>query len=144
MELSEMLEIKPSDYLVNGFYNDKGEENLNGLYSLAMAYRIREEGLNPENVDAVVSHLDGIAEKHIDAAVENPQQAVDPKLLEQLKKLRNDQSVADSPALCELLDAAHPRISNWKDYSAFVIHLVRITSQLALLKSLPEGNVVES
>jgi hypothetical protein len=137
MELSEMLAIKPSQYLSNGFYNDAGEfrEDLNGLYSLAMAYRCREEGLEPENVDDVVNHLEGIAEKHVDAAEQNPEQAVDSSSIEQLKKLRNDQ---DSAALSELLDAAQSRISNWKDYSALVVHLGRITAQLALLNSLPE------
>jgi hypothetical protein len=136
MELSEMLAIKPSQYLMNGFYNDNGEyrDDLNGWYSLAMAYRCREEGLNPENVDRVVNDLEGIAEKHVDAAVENPEQAVDSESLKQVKNLRND--VSGSAALSELLDAA--RISNWKDYSALVNHLNRITAQLALLTSLPE------
>lgn len=140
MELSEMLAIKPSEYLSNGFYDDKGEyrENVNGLCSLAMAYRIREEGLDPENVEQVVTHLEGIAEPHVDEAVENPEKPVDSKSLEQLKKLRSDRSIKDSAALTELLDAAQPRISNWKDYSALVDHLGRITAQLALLKSLPE------
>jgi hypothetical protein len=143
MELSEMLAIKPSEYLTNGFYDDKGEfrENLNGLYSLSMAYRIREEGMEPENVEQVVNHLEGIAEKHVDEALEHPEQAVDSKLMEQLKKLRNDQN---SAALSELLEAAQSRISNWKDYSALVVHLERITAQLALLNNLPQGNITES
>ena len=143
MELSEMLAIKPSQYLTNGFYDEQGEyrENLNGWYSLAMAYRCREEGLDPENIDNVVNHLAEIAEKHVDAAVEHPEQAVDSKSIEQLKKLGNDQN---SAALNELLNAAEPRIASWKDYSALVIHLERITAQLALLKNLPEGNVTES
>ncbi|MCI0618406.1 hypothetical protein L0244_35965 [bacterium] len=143
MELSEMLAIKPSDYLTNGFYDDKGEfrENLNGWYSLAMAYRCREEGLDPENVDGIVNRLEGIAEKHVDTAVEHPEQAVDSKSIEQLKKLGNDQN---STALNELLDAAQSRISNWKDYSALVVHMERITAQLALLNNLPQGNITES
>lgn len=143
MELSEMLAIKPSEYLMNGFYDDKGEyrENLNGWYSLAMAYRCREEGLEPENINTVVNRLEGIAEKHVDAAVEHPEQSVDSKSIEQLKNLGNDQN---SAALSELLNAAQPRILSWKDYSALVVHLERITAQLALLKNLPEGNVTES
>ncbi|HEY7161949.1 MAG TPA: hypothetical protein VH815_11855 [Acidobacteriota bacterium] len=146
MELSEMLAIKPSEYLTNGFYDDKGEyrENLNGLYSLAMAYRCREEGLEPDNIDNIVNRLAGIAEKHVDEAVENPDKPVDSKSLEQLKNLRGDRSIADSVVLGELLEAAEPQISNWKDYSALVLHLERITAQLALLKNLPEGNVTES
>ena len=146
MELSEMLAIKPSEYLTNGFYDDKGEyrENLNGLYSLSMAYRIRQEGLQPENVEKVVGHLEEIAEKYVDDAVENPQLPVDSASLDQLKKLRDNRSVTDSAALGELLAAAQPQISNWKDYSALVIHLERITAQLALLENLPAGNVTES
>jgi hypothetical protein len=137
MELAEMLAIKPSEYLTNGFYDDKGEyrENLNGLYSLSMAYRIREEGLDPEKVEQVVDSLVGIAEKHADEAVENPEKPVDSKSIEQLKKLSINQK---SIALNELLNAAQPRISSWKDYSALVVHLERITAQLALLESLPE------
>jgi hypothetical protein len=106
-----------------------------------MAYRCREEGLDPENVDSVVNRLEGIAEKHVDTAVEHPEQAVDSKSIEQLKKLGNDQN---STALNELLDAAQSRISNWKDYSALVVHLERITAQLALLNNLPQGNITES
>ena len=137
MELSEMLAIKPSEYLTNGFYDEKGDfrENLNGWYSLSMAYRLREEGMDPENVAEVVNHLEGIAETHVDEAVENPERPVDSKSISQLKKLHNDQN---SAALSELFDAAQARISNWKDYSALLVHLERITAQLALLKSLPE------
>jgi hypothetical protein len=101
-----------------------------------MAYRCREEGLEPDNVDRVVNSLAGIAEQHIDTVEENPEAAVDPKSMEQLKRLRND--VAGSAVLSELLDAAQPRIANWKDHSALVNHLERITAQLALLKNLPE------
>jgi hypothetical protein len=146
MELSEMLSIKPSEYLTNGFYDDNGEyrENLNGLFSLSMAYRIREEGLQPENVEKVVGHLEEIAEKYVDDAVENPQLPVDSKSLQLLKNLRDNRSVTDSAALGELLAAAQPQISNWKDYSALVLHLERITAQLALLENLPAGNVTES
>jgi hypothetical protein len=137
MELSEMLAIKPSEYLMNGFYDEEGEfrENLNGWYSLAMAYRCREEGLDPENVDKVVNRLERIVEKQVDTALEHPEQSVDSKSIEQLKKLSNDQN---SAALSELLKTAQSRISNWKDYSALVVHLERITAQLALLKGLPE------
>jgi hypothetical protein len=146
MELSEMLAIKPSEYLTQGFYDEQGEyrENLNGLYSLSMAYRIREEGLQPENVETVVGQLEEIAEKYVDEAVENPELPVDSGSLEQLKKLRDDRSVTDSAALGELMAAAQPQISNWKDYSALVLHLERIIAQLALLENLPAGNVTES
>jgi hypothetical protein len=146
MELSEMLAIKPSEYLTNGFYDDQGEyrENLNGLYSLSMAYRIREEGLQPENVETVVGQLEEIAEKYVDEAVENPELPVDSKSLEQLKNLSDNRSVTDSAALGELMAAAQPQISNWKDYSALVLHLERIIAQLALLENLPAGNVTES
>src|SRR5262245_60827333 len=143
MELSEMLAIKPSQYLSNGFYNDAGEfrEDLNGLYSLAMAYRCREEGMEPEKVDSIVNSIAGIAEKRIESADENPEEVVDADSLEKLKKLRNHHDVSRSAVLSELFDAAEPWISNWKNYAAFVVHLERITAQLALLKSLPEGNI---
>jgi hypothetical protein len=143
MELSEMFAIKPADYLMNGFYDDTNEfrQDLNGLYSLAMAYRCREEGLEPEKVDSIVNSLAGIAEKGIESVVENPEQAVDTDSLEKLKQLRNDQEVSGSAVLSELFDAAQPWISNWRDYAALVVHLERITAQLALLKSLPQGNV---
>jgi hypothetical protein len=140
MELSEMLATKPSEYLVNGFYDQSGEyrDDLNGFYSLGMAYRLREEGLNPENVDRVVNGLEAIADQHIDAVDENPEQPVDAKSQDQLKKLRNGQEVAGSAALSELLDAAQSHISNWKDFAGLVVHLDRIIAQLALLTSLPK------
>jgi hypothetical protein len=143
MELSEMLAIKPADYLMNGFYDDRGEyrKDLNGLYSLAMAYRCREEGLEAEKLDIIINILAEIAQDRIESADENPEQAVDTDSLKKLKKLRNDQEVSSSAVLSELFDAATLRISNWKDYAALVVHLERITAQLALLKSLPQGNV---
>jgi hypothetical protein len=120
---------------VNGFYDKAGEyrDELNGIHSLGMAYRLRQEGLNPENVDHVVNSLEGIADPYIDAVEENPEQPVDAKSLEQLKQLKTD-----SVALNELLAAAQPRISSWKDFAGLMLHLERITAQLALLTSLPK------
>ena len=63
IEKSEMLSVKPQDYLSNGFLQPDGQvrEGINGEFSLAMAYRLREEGITPENLRQLTDKLYEIA-----------------------------------------------------------------------------------
>lgn len=138
MELAEMLAIKPKEYLKDGFFDDDGElrDDINGLFSLAMAYRCREEGLDPEVLHGIVTRLEGMADKNADTADENPEEALDSATQSELQRIRQEPAVDASVPLSEILDASQPWVVNWKNYAALFLHLQKVLSQLALTRAL--------
>jgi hypothetical protein len=137
MDLSQMLATSPADYLKNGFHDEQGEtfEGINGLYSLGMAYRLREENADPDQLKRLVDDLQAIVLKQDPGIYDNPRQQIDPavsNVIQQLAKKNN------SAVIRELFEAADPWITTWSGYAAFVLHLDRILSQYVLIRSIPE------
>src|SRR5262245_76258 len=140
MELAEMLAIKPVDYLNNGFFDEDGEirEGINGYYSLAMAYRCREEKYSPDSLKEVNDEIDRLTEKQPASINDEPDQAIDTEALKELDKIFKRKAALDSKTLTGIYAAARPTIKTWRDYAGLAMHLDRILSQLALLVNLPK------
>ena len=137
MNLSEMLAIRAGDYLSNGFHDEQGEtfEGINGLYSLAMAYRLREENADPDQLKKLVDDLQAIALKQDQSIYDNPKQQMDPAVSNEIQQLAKKNT---SAVIREVFEAANRWIKTWSGYAAFVLHLDRILSQFVLIRSLPE------
>ena len=137
MEYVELSAIQPADYLKDGFFNEKGEirEGINGEYSLAMAYRLREENVDPDHLKKLVDELQEIALRPDSAIDENPELSLDPEAVEQVETLAKKW---DSPTLQAIFKAARPWLKDWKTLSAFALHLQRILSQYVLIRTLPQ------
>jgi hypothetical protein len=137
MELKEMLKTEPRNYLKQGFFAPDGQlrPGLNGEYSLAMAYRCREEGLSPDTLKAITDAIG--AAVPASARVSEGDPPVEPVVLNALAQVHRRNEVERSPALSGLLSSADPWIKTWRGLSALVVHLQRITAQLALLKAAP-------
>ena len=138
MNLQEMLATSANDYLKNGFHDQQGDvfEGINGLHSLAMAYRLREENADADQLKKLTDGLQEIALKQDQSIYDNPNQQVDAASRNAIQELAKKNS---SPVIKELFDAAEPWIKNWSGYAAFVLHLDRILSQYVLIRNIPEG-----
>lgn len=137
MENAELLAIQPTDYLKNGFYDKDGEflEGINGYYSLAMAYRLREEQADPDRLKSIVDQLEAIISKQDRSVDENPKLPLDPSTMKALEELAKK---ASSPTIAAILNAARPWVKDWRGLAALTLHLQRILSQFVLIRSLPE------
>ncbi|MCI0417557.1 hypothetical protein L0222_32725 [bacterium] len=119
MELQELLGISPSSYLQEGFLAKDGtlRDGINGTYSLALAYQLREEGIDLDQFRNAVEQL-----KKEEAA---------------LQSLRNTITSLNSHSLQNLLQAAEPWLKDPAQNKAFISHLERILQQAALIIMLP-------
>lgn len=137
IEKSEMLSVKPQEYLSNGFLQPDGQvrEGINGEYSLAMAYRLKEEGITPENIGQVIEKLYQIAGSE---AQDDPNKKLSSTALDAIKQLSKSSEVSKSNAMNELFEVAGSLVNDWKNLAAFIVHLERIEAQTALLSELPK------
>ncbi len=137
IEKSEMLSVKPQEYLSHGFLEPNGEvrEGINGEYSLAMAYRLKEEGTTPENLGQVTEKLYDIAG---DEAQDDPNKKLSSKAVDAIKQVSQSAEVSKSNTMTELFEAARSWVTDWKNLAAFIVHLERIQAQTALLFELPK------
>jgi hypothetical protein len=137
MNNAELLAIQPAEYLKNGFYDQDGEliEGLNGEYSLAMAYRLREEQADIDQLKNIVDRLTEIASKRDSAVNDNPHLPLDAANAAAFKAVRTKTAL---PTVIAIFDAADPWVKDWKSYASLTLHLQRILSQLALIRNLPE------
>jgi hypothetical protein len=136
IEKSEMLSVKPQEYLSNGFLQPDGEvrEGINGEYSLAMAYRLKEEGTTPENVGQVIEKLYQVAGNE---AADDPNKKLSSTSADAIKQLSRSSEVSKSNTMTELFEAAGSWVNDFKNLAAFIVHLERIQAQTALLSTLP-------
>jgi hypothetical protein len=137
IEKSEMLSVKPQEYLSNGFLQSDGQvrEGINGEYSLAMAYRLKEEGITSDNIGQVIEKLYQIAGSE---AQDDPNKKLSSTALDAIKQLSKSSEVSKSNAINELFGAAGSLVNDWKNLAAFIVHLERIQAQIALLSELPK------
>jgi hypothetical protein len=136
MNNTELLTVQPSEYLKNGFY-DNGEilEGLNGYYSLGMAYRLREEKADVDQLQNVTDQLQSIIDRKDGSIDENPNLPLDSQSLQALDEVVKK---SPSPIISEIFVAARPWIKDWRTLAALVIHLHRIVGQYSLISTLPK------
>ncbi|MCS7312494.1 MAG: hypothetical protein NZ742_06240 [Acidobacteria bacterium] len=132
MELKELLAIQPKDYLHEGFFASDGSlrEGINGYYSLAMAYRCREEGLGPDRLKSLLDELAQIVASY--SPSDEPERPLRPEALSAFQRIRHEADGIQSPTLTVLFEAAGPWVQDWNGFAAFALHLQRIRAQLAL------------
>jgi hypothetical protein len=137
IEKNEMLSVKPQDYLSKGFLTSDGQvrEGINGEYSLAMAYRLKEEGLTPDQTSKVIEKLYEIAAKE---SQQDPDSKLSASTIEAFQKFVKSPEVSKSKTITEVFEASKPWIVDWKNLSAIIVHLERMQSQLALLIEIPK------
>lgn len=125
MELQEMLDVQPEDYLKKGFLTESEaeREELNGFFSLAMAYRLREEGKSLESVRKVLDEMILIA------GLKGQKEAI--------QEIEKSSEVRNSPCLKNLIHAATPWILQHHQWNAFLNHFRRIIAQQALVSVIP-------
>lgn len=125
--------MQPAEYLKNGFYNSTGDfiEGINGDCSLQIAYQLRKEEADVDQLKSLTDELEAIAAKE-----EVPDNALDPETVRHIKAIAKKST---SPAIKSVFDAAMPWVTDWKNYAALTLHLQRILSQTVLLRNLPEG-----
>lgn len=125
--------MQPAEYLKNGFYNSTGEfiEGINGECSLQIAYQLREEKADVDQLKSLTDELEAIATKE-----EVPNNALDPETVRSIKAIAQKNT---SPAIKSVFDAAMPWVTDWKNYAALTLHLQRILSQTVLIRNLPKG-----
>lgn len=135
MELQNLLAVTPKDYLRNGFFASDGQvrEGINGQCSLAMAYRLREDGLVVEDLQRIVDKLDGLTSGERRFAPNGP---LGEAIVSELRDLWNSDVVGRSAALAELSEALRPLVTDWKNFAAAAVHIQRIMAQLALLTAV--------
>lgn len=140
MEKDQLLAINPSDYLAGGFFDTKGEmrERINGMYSLAMAYRLQSEGVEAEQIKKVTDKLEQTFVKDVEKIEADPSAALRTEAQTALQKAKSSPLVSKSATLSGVFDAAFPWLKDWKNLSAFVLHLERITEQMAILQSIQQ------
>ena len=136
MELHELLALRPQDYLHDGFYAPDGRirAGINGQFSLAMAYQLRQDGVHPKVLRELLESLDEIPRA---MGRISPGRELGAGVQEKLNTLWRSGLATRSPALASLLAAARPLMTDWKNFAALTEHLKRIASQLALLMTLP-------
>jgi len=137
MDNTELAAIQPAEYLKNGFYDQQGEplEGLNGYYSLATAYRLREEKADPDRVQDVVDQLDSMIASQDKSIDQNPKLSLDADSLRALDEIAKKTS---SSTLRDVFTAARPWVKDWRTFAALTVHLHRVLSQFSLIHSLPE------
>jgi hypothetical protein len=125
--------MQPAEYLKNGFYNSTGEfvEGINGEYSLQIAYQLRKEEADVDQLKSLTDELEAIAPRD-----EAPDDALDPGTVRSIQAIAKKNT---SPAIKSVFDAAMPWVTDWKNYAALTLHLQRILSQTVLIRNLPEG-----
>ncbi len=126
-------DIRPSEYLAGGLVDDEGKllEGINGEHSLAMAYRLRDDGYKPAEFETFRKRLAASVEAFLPAAGEGGS-PFDKKaraaLLEAAAGFRDECSIMN-----ELILAAEGHIVDWRSFARFMEHLERINAQLALV-----------
>ncbi|MEW6364978.1 MAG: hypothetical protein AB1714_10100 [Acidobacteriota bacterium] len=138
--MAEQLSGDPAIYLRDGFYAADGSmrEGIDGEHSLALAYRLRSEGLSLDGLDSLLQAVGDIVDAHAGNDVETGEEPISAGGMKAFDQLGTRPEVTRSAALTSVLSAAHPWVRTWRDYAALAIHLERARSQLALLAVWPQ------
>ena len=135
MQKIDFKNVRPSDYLKNGFFDQSGDwiEGLNGFYSVATAHLLREEGTSPAKVRMIADQLMALSLEVFGEDEILEYHSIDPFSCEAIFKIIDAPESKQSAVLSELFDTVRPHLKNWKNFAALVIHLEQISSQLDLV-----------
>ena len=137
IDKDEMLAVQPQEYLSEGFLNPDGQvkEGINGEYSLAMAYRLKEEGGTADELMKLTERLYDLAG---DEGELEPDSKLSQKAIAAFQALPRSPEVSKSKALSELFEASNSFITDWKNLAAFIVHIERIQAQVSLVTELSQ------
>ena len=129
----DMNQLQPHNYLKNGFLNSNGDlqDGISGVYSLALAYHLRQEGTSVDSVKSVLDDFTKLADQGLNEKTLKSQ--LDAKSFESLGKIINSSKTGKSNAIRALFDAALPLLKDWPNVGGLVIHLDRAMKQLSLI-----------
>jgi hypothetical protein len=135
MQKMDYKNIRPSDYLKNGFFNQCGDwiEGLNGFYSLSTAHLLREEGTSPAIVRMFADRLMALSLEMFGDSEFLEYRSIDAYSRDEIFKVMDSSEAKQSAVLSELFDTVRPHLKNWKNFAALVIHLEQISGQLDLV-----------
>lgn len=127
-----MSEIRPSEYLKEGFFTPDQEmqAGIYGYCSAAMARRLKEEGTKPDTIRELVDVASRIGEELFELAGDDPELPLDDSTHASLKAMQEMGETGTSPALCELLTASEPWLRQFRDLAALAVHLERILGHM--------------
>jgi hypothetical protein len=141
MELRELLQTRPADYLQSGLRGADGQalEGLSGTLSLAMACRCHEDGVEPETPLGAAEFLTQAVEAGPELDAEDLAQPLEADAWSAFDALCEADDVTSAAALRELFEAARPWLQCTADVLALAGHLQRIGNQLTLLRAMEQG-----
>ena len=133
LEQLELRKVRPSDYLKDGFFDHTGDwiEGLNSIYSLATAHHLHAEGTDPAQVKKIADQLMNLSLDVFGDAEMIEYQLIDEWSREAIIEIIASPDARNSVVLSELFETIRPHLTNWKNFAALVIHLQRISGQLA-------------
>jgi hypothetical protein len=125
----------PSEYLRDGFIGPDGElfEGLSSYYSLAMAFRLRNEGTTRSTVILLAEKLTDLISQALAESEKLEHHPLDKITASKVAKIFDSEIFQQSATLSDLIDAARPQIINWRNLAGFIVHVERISSQLSLI-----------
>lgn len=135
IESEQPAAANPAEYLNGGFFSDSGQvrEGINGSCSLALAYRLRDERVRPEQIRELIDRVDEAVGGKRSFLADDP---LPQEVSAALAGLWDAGRSHSSPSVRSLFIAAQPHVTDWKSLAAFALHLQRVLSQLALLAAV--------
>jgi hypothetical protein len=139
MQTVDLNVLNAQEYLKNGFLTENGDlqDRFSGLYSLALAYKLRDEGTTVEQVKSVFN--DFIELGDLNLTDKNKDRQLEKSAFEMLGKIINSPKTKTSAALQNLFDAALPWLKDWQNVAGLIVHLERSMHQLALITTLSKS-----
>ncbi len=138
MENVDLSATRPADYLREGLLSADGQirEGINGQYSLGMAHRLKQAGVHPDTVKALLDSLKSAAEKLIRKDAENA--PLPDNAQQSVQAAWSATGPTGTGVLGELRTAVLPWVKDTRSLAATLLHLERILRQLALLNAAPK------
>jgi hypothetical protein len=136
MQTIDLNILSAHEYLKNGFLTENGDlkDRFTGLYSLALAYQLHQEGTSVEQVKSVFDDFIKLGDNNLTDKTQDRQ--LEKPAFEMLGKIINSPKTKKSAALQNLFDAALPWLKDWQNVAGLVVHLERSIHQLALITIL--------
>jgi hypothetical protein len=143
MDEMDLSQVSAKEFLRDGLTGSDGRprEGLNGVFSLGMAHRLKQEDFDPDVLKDLARYVRRVAEDSLDLGdAEALGRPLREDVLFALAALAEMDDVAASPALGELIEAALPQLRTGRELQAFAGHLDRVLAQLALIGMLQEAS----
>lgn len=129
--LLNLTEIRPADYVNPEFFQSRGQSRPgDGLYALALAYKLRKNGVIAKEFSGFCQELAEKVSPQFEAASLSAGTRETVHAAAATWRQR-------CPEVTELLELAANAISDGKSLAGLIVHLGRILNQLDLLASMP-------